>query len=88
MPLTEVAEPAFTQFGWPVLAHVPAPPVPATLPLASQNKLAARAARGAPTVRSAAATMREARENGIRDFELFIRIDLGEATEGVASMGV
>jgi hypothetical protein len=49
---------------------------------------AAWAGLGAPTTRRAAATMSEAREKRGRGFELFIRINLGEATGGWHQWGI
>ena len=43
---------------------------------------------GAATARSAAATISEARENRGRDFELFIRIDLGRPPGGDICWGI
>ena len=55
---------------------------PESNPSLFQVRLAARATGAVPTVSSAAATIKDAREKRGRDFELFIRINLGRPPGG------
>ena len=80
VPVIEVPEPALTHEGLPEFIQVPVPPVPGAVSLVSQKMFAALAGLGVPTARRAAATISEAREKRGRGFELFIRIEFGEAT--------
>ena len=85
---------------WPMRSGVPTSPdqlavliheyspVVWLMPDCVQVKFAALAGLGTPTARSAAATISEARENRGRDFELFIRIDLGRPPGGGINGGI